>query len=408
VRPGEKINVLFIQSQSSFGADSMIHSLIMGGLDRRRFTVHVACARGSEGLAATWGIALAAVEKIPDVRIRPTNFGPSTNAHTKREVAREAVVEGMPAVVDLVGLVRYARRHHIQIVHGTEKPRDAFYGLLLARLIGAKAITHLHVKFEDWISPLTRWAMKHDDALIGVSEYVAGTMVANGYAASRTSWVLNSIDASKLDPTIDSTAVRREFGLRPDVPVISSISRLFPWKGHRLLLEALAKVSASGQPFKLVVVGEDDPRATPGGGSFLAEIKKLTSDLELDDKVIFAGFRQDVSAILAASDIFAMPSFEEPFGVVFLEAMTMGKPVVALRNGGTPEVVAHGETGLLSEPDDVDGLATNLAQLLADPEARARMGALGRKRVDEYFTPRRLAADIEQVYDRVLGLGCRP
>src|SRR3954468_8365865 len=192
-----RTNVLFMQSQSYFGSDSMIHSLIMKNLDRDRFNVHVACNRGTRHEKSP---ALESLETIPQLHVHPIDFGPSLNAQSARDVARQVVVDGVPGAVGLGGLARYARQHKIDIIHGTEKPRDAFYGVLLARLCGAAGITHLHVGVEDWISPMTRWAMKHDAGLIGVSEFVANTAVAKGYDASKTTWVLNSIDASKWDP----------------------------------------------------------------------------------------------------------------------------------------------------------------------------------------------------------------
>jgi glycosyltransferase involved in cell wall biosynthesis len=102
--------------------------------------------------------------------------------------------------------------------------------------------------------------------------------------------------------------------------------------------------------------------------------------------------------------VFAMPSFEEPFGVVFLEAMAMAKPVIAVNNGGTPEVVANGETGLLSPAWDVTCLAENIIRLLRDADLRKSMGERGRQRVLEQFTPQRMAREVGEVYQRVLAL----
>jgi glycosyltransferase involved in cell wall biosynthesis len=104
---------------------------------------------------------------------------------------------------------------------------------------------------------------------------------------------------------------------------------------------------------------------------------------------------------MAAADLFAMPSLGEPFGLVYLEAMAMGLPVVALDSGGTPEVVEHGVTGLLSQPGDASQLTTNLLTLLADPERRKNMGDAGRRRVEAYFATPRMAADTSAVYQRL-------
>jgi len=392
-----------MQSQSFFGSDSMIHSLIMRHLNRSRVDVHVACNLGSREKKSA---SLLALENISDLHVRPTNFGPSVKARSTPEIMRD-LVDGPSALASLGGLIAYAKKHRIDIVHGTEKPRDAFYGLLLARAVGARAITHLHVKVENWISPLVRWAMKHDDGLIAVSDFVAQSAVQMGYSSEKTHYVLNSLDATRWDDTLDGGPVRRELGVGNETTLLAIISRLFPWKGHTELLHALAKVKTSFGDFRLAIVGEDDPRATPGGGSYMESLKTLTAELGLTSHVIFTGFRSDIAAILAAADIFTMPTFEEPCAVAFLEAMAMRKPVIALHSGGTPQLIEHGEAGLLSPPKDIDQLAANLLTLMRDRALRERMGKSGRARVERQFNPQRMADEVEAVYRRVMKMSER-
>jgi glycosyltransferase involved in cell wall biosynthesis len=394
-----KINVLFMQSQSYFGADSMIHGLLMRYFDRQRLNVHVACNPGSNGEPSA---SIETLSNIPELHLLPTRFGVSINSQLKKEIVGQIASEGIPMVHDLGRLVRYARKNRIDIIHATEKPRDAFYGVLLAKLSGARCLIHLHVKVEDWISPITQWAMKQADALLGVSAFVAESAVEFGYPAEKTFSVLNSLDASGWDPALDGSQVRNEFGIGNDVPMLVVISRLFPWKGHTELLKALALVKQSTTKFKLLIVGEDDPRATPGGGSYMAQLKELTCEFDLADNVIFTGFRRDISHILAASDIFAMPTYEEPFGIVFLEAMAMKKPIIAIESGGVPELVEHGKVGLLSAYQDDAQLAMNIIKLINDQRLRQEMGESGRRKLDQYFTPQRMADEVEQVYLSVI------
>jgi glycosyltransferase involved in cell wall biosynthesis len=395
-----KINVLFMQSQDYFGADSMIHGLIMQHLDRDRFTVHVACNPGAETRP---GPALRALEPIEDLQVRPTEFGPTAHGRARTQLARDAVRLGPRAAGDLARLATYARRHRVDVVHGTEKPRDAFYGLMVARAAGARAVVHLHVKVEDWMSPLTRWAMRRADGLVGVSRFVADSAVAMGHDPCRVHAVLNALALP--DDTVAheeaEASVRAEFSVPDGVPLLLVASRLFPWKGHGDLLRALAVVRRAGCLFRLLVVGEDDPRATPGGGSYTTELQQLRDELGLTDAVLFTGFRSDVPRLMQACDAFVMPSFEEPFGVVYLEAMAASKPVVALDNGGTREVVRHGRTGLLSPPGDIPALAAHIQELLADRRRRDSMGRAGRRRLEAEFLPGRLADDMATVYEEL-------
>jgi glycosyltransferase involved in cell wall biosynthesis len=395
-----KLTVLFMQSQNYFGADSMIHGLLMRYFDRGRVSVSVACSPGRPGAPSA---SFRALSLVPDVDLRPTIFGASVNFRRPLEIVRDTVSTTLPALRSLAGLAVYAKRRGIEVVHATEKPKDAFYGLVLARAIGARLVVHVHVKVDhSWMSPLTRFAMRHADKLVGVSRFVMDSAIAAGYPEEKVTCVLNAIEPFRFDPATDGSGIRREFGIGSDVPVLSTISRLFPWKGQTELLRALAKVKVKHPNFKLLIVGEDEVRATPGARSYSADLEALAAELGLSDHVVFTGFRSDVAELLAASDIYAMPSFEEPFGVVFLEAMAMQKPVIALDNGGTVEVVEHGKSGLLSPPYDIDRLAENILALLEDPARRREMGAHGRRRVEEYFHPARMADDFERVYRSML------
>jgi glycosyltransferase involved in cell wall biosynthesis len=193
--------------------------------------------------------------------------------------------------------------------------------------------------------------------------------------------------------------LRRELGIPLDVPLLASVSRLFSWKGQRELLQAFALAHAERPDTKLVVVGDD---VSGQDGAYLRELKELAVKLRIADAVIFTGGRSDIPRVMAACDVFTLPSFEEPFGLVFLEAMAMARPVIAIDNGGTPEVVEHGRSGLLSPPWDVPALAANISALLRDPERRARLGSYGRQRVLEYFNAERMAQDAARAYEAVL------
>ena len=383
--------VLFINSPFESGADTWIQALLMRSLDRSRFEVHAACAADRSGAPSPASKALA---EIPGLRLRPTEFGPSFYGLNGWRKAREAA-RVLPAVASLLGLARYVRRHRITILHSSDRPRDVLACALLARATGARSVIHVHVKFDRWISRGVRWGLAGADALIGVSRFVADTLVAGGYAAEKTHAVLNSIVPSDWDPAIDPGPVRAELGLAAGAPVIASVSRLFRWKGHDLLIRAFAEVRKALPGARLLIVGQDYP---PGSG-VTAELRALASSLDLGESVLFAGQRRDVARLIAAADVFALASFEEPFGLVYAEAMALRRPVAALANGGTPEVVEHGRTGLLSPPADAGALATNLLTLLRDPALRKAMGDAGRARALALFSPERLARDCERVYD---------
>ena len=136
----------------------------------------------------------------------------------------------------------------------------------------------------------------------------------------------------------------------------------------------------------------------------MADLRAMARDLGLAEQVTFTGQRRDIAQILAASDIYTMPSVEEPFGMVYLEAMAMQKPVVALRSGGVPEFVEHGKTGFLSEPQNIDQFAERVLALLHNPAQRHEMGAYARRQVEQFFTIERIGHDMDRIYRHVLGI----
>lgn len=390
--------VLFISSPESPGADTFIHALLMRELDRTRFEVHVAGNSGPRGGGTP---AFAALSAIPDVHLRPTDFGPSLSGRPRIKQAALAL-GALPAVASLAGLAAYIRRNRISVLHSTDRPRDALPCVLLGKLTGAKSVVHAHLGYGDWMSPAVKWSFAHADARLCISQYVAGSLVEHGCPPQRTYVALNSIDASAWDPTVSGGPVRRELGLAALSLVITCIARVFPAKGQSDLIRALPLIMAEVPEASLLIVGGDDRSATPGGGSFTEELRSLAAGLGVAGHIRFAGFRRDTAAILAATDVFAMPSFGEPFGLVYLEAMAMRRPVVGLNNGGTKEVVEDGKSGLLCPPEDIPALAAAIVSLLRDPGLRERMGAYGRRQVETRFTPRRMARQTEQAYVETL------
>jgi glycosyltransferase involved in cell wall biosynthesis len=390
--PNSRTRVLFINSALLAGADTWIHFLLLRNLPQSQFELHAAGQPGSPAPA------FDELRAIPGIALRPTNFGPSLWKRSKLQKLA-GLVGGLPvAAASMSGLAAYIQHHRIEILHSTDRPRDAIACVVLAALTGAKALIHAHVNYGDWMGRGVNWAFGRADAIVGVSSHTANTFVEAGYRPDRVHAVLNAIDLSCWDPSLEPGPGRTSLGVPNGAPLIVSVARLFRGKGHFELLSALALVKRKHQNVRLAIVGSDYP-ADSGTTRML---KQRASELGIGENVIFTGQRSDIASLMAACDIFSLPSFEEPFGLVFAEAMAMKRPVVALTNGGTPEVVEHGKCGLLSPPGDIEALAANMLRLLDDPALRARFGDHGRARVELHFTPQRMASDFAALYARML------
>jgi glycosyltransferase involved in cell wall biosynthesis len=210
--------------------------------------------------------------------------------------------------------------------------------------------------------------------------------------------IYNGIPLDRFAPGPADGSLRDELDIASGARVITVVGRLTPWKGHRVLLEAMKLILPEYPEAVLIVVGE----VAFWEPDYLGELQGYARELGVAQAVRWLGFRDDVPRILSLTDVFALPSENEPFGRAIIEAMAAGKPVVATRSGGVPEIVDEGETGLLVEPRSGTQLARAICQLLGDPELAERMGQAGLERARRSFDTHRVAETVQGLYDRTL------
>jgi glycosyltransferase involved in cell wall biosynthesis len=201
---------------------------------------------------------------------------------------------------------------------------------------------------------------------------------------SRSLLLGNGVNIREFDPSRVSaqerTAVRRELGIPDDAVLVGTVARLVLEKGYRELFAAAARIHASLPEVRFIAVGPQDPDKSDAIGR--DELDRAAPD------VIFTGHRRDILPLLAAMDIFVLPSWREGVPRSAIEAAAMGKPLVLTNIRGCREVARHGIDGLLVPPRDSRRLARAIEQLIRDPELRKRMGAAARTRVEERFDER--------------------
>lgn len=213
--------------------------------------------------------------------------------------------------------------------------------------------------------------------------------------SERLTVALNGIAEPAKSSASDGAAIRASLGISAEAPLVVCAARLEPEKDVATLIRAMRVVASVIPLVRCVITGDGSQR------SLLEEQIKRAG---LAGIVHLVGFRPDAPAIIAAGDMFALPSLAEPFGLVLLEAMALGKPIVATRAGGPTEIVVDRETGLLTPPAAPAALAAAIVALLRDPSRRAAMGRRGRERYETRFTADRMAGEIVAVYRRVLRL----
>lgn len=241
-----------------------------------------------------------------------------------------------------------------------------------------------------------RWVSRRAAHMIAISDAV------NAYARShldmpesRVTTVPYGIDPGPYEQVSESRRVdvRKEWVIPPDAWVIGTVARLVPQKALHVLLKAYARYRALAlQDSRLVLVGR---------GPLEDELKVLSHQLGLEDKIIWAGFREDIPVVMNAFDAFVLTSSYEGFGLVLLEAMAAARPVVASRVSAIPEVVQDGVTGLLCESGDHEDFAQALLRL-EEAETRICLGKAGHERALTHFTIARMAEATLSIYKECL------
>jgi len=227
--------------------------------------------------------------------------------------------------------------------------------------------------------------------LITVSESLKRKIISEGRTGAPIITIPNGVDLVG-DASKRIGKVRSSLNIPEEAPLIGIIARLEPEKGHQYFIGAAAEVLKVKPAARFLIVGE---------GSCYSHLRDQVKRLGLSESVIFTGQRDDVPELVTALDVVVLSSVREAQGLSLLEAMALAKPVVATRVGGIPEVVQHGESGLLVPPADSAALAGAILELLDDPARSALMGRRGQELVKEKFPLGQMISQIEAIYDEL-------
>lgn len=290
-------------------------------------------------------------------------------------------------------LYAYLIREQPEIVH-CYLERAGFVGALAGR---AAAVPHIITSRmgapyspspeSELVRRTTNWISDRcSEAIVAISEATRAQAIREGAPESKLVTLYNGV--------LPASPVAPGPRLFPGNPVIGTVGTLRQVKGHRVLLEAAPRILAALPQTHFVLAGTGPERK---------RLEALARELEVADRVRFLGQRADIPAVLAAFDVFVLPSLGEGMPNAVLEAMVAGLPVVASRVGGIPEVVEDGKSGLLVEPDSPGALADALICVGREQQLRRTMGQRGRHRALTTFSPQTELAETEALYYRLLG-----
>jgi glycosyltransferase involved in cell wall biosynthesis len=326
------------------------------------------------------------------------------NLITIPDLGRE--IRGVQDVRSLASLLGVVRRFRPHIVH-THAAKAGTIGRVAARLAGVPVVIHTfhgHV-LRGYFSPrkeqvfraIERGLARISDELVAVSPRVRQELLEMRIGRPEAfSVVPLGFDLAPFtEAATHRGALRAELGVSTGAPMVGIVARLVPIKAHEVFLAAARQLHATRPDMHFVIVGDGERRAelaqlvSAGGETFSAAVH-------------FLGWRADLPRIYADLDVVALTSRNEGSPVALIEAMAAGRPVVATRVGGVPDVVEHGRRGRLVEMDDAAGLAEQVLQVIGAPDDAAAMGREGRRHVLETYGSARLIDDIDHLYGRLL------
>jgi glycosyltransferase involved in cell wall biosynthesis len=301
-------------------------------------------------------------------------------------------------------LYRLIKTEKVEVVH-THLYDGNKYGRLAAGLARVPClISHYHnvyVRRRTKYHLINRALSVLNDRILAVSQAVKESVVrCDRISPGKIEVLYNGINPAKFKGDFTDSGVRREFGVKPEDFFIGVVARLEEQKGHMVLFRALRRLLPDFPQIKVLVVGD---------GTLRPVLEAKVLEMGLSEQVLFVGTRKDIPEILAALDLFILPSLWEGFSMAILEALATGTPVMATDVGGASEVIRSGYDGLLIPPREASALVTGVREAILDPRKYKEMGRQGKETVGRQFTVARHLNRLQDLYLEVLAQkGLRP
>lgn len=332
------------------------------------------------------------------IRPRLVSAGPPPAAFESETPLPTSTVYALRRAIGLtrstLRLRRYLREHEIDVLHAMDAGPQI--SLIAAKLAGCTTLATYQApppeqRGVDWW--LTRLSYKASDVRIAVSKGVLNEWIRyTGLPCSEVRVLYHGIRSCIVTPE-ERASLCQELALPEHSLLLGFTGRMELEKGVMPMMEALRDVLAHDESLHVLLVGD---------GSMRSWMSDYAAEQGLSGRFTFAGYRKDASKLAHLVDIALVPSvMQEPLGLVILEAMHAGKPVVASRIGGIPEVAIEGETALLVEPNDAKALASAVLRLVHDPELRERLGRAGLERAQKEFTWEQAQARNASIYTQI-------
>ena len=403
-----KKKILYVENGIGYGGAIICLRHLVRHLDRNRFEPLVVTGRTSPDYQAIANEARW--QYIPDrhfdnVSLRRRlakqvwlNKVPSLHFISKQLLARaDDLFNFLPFFLRLLWV---AKGFRADLIHANNEPFCNRAALLVAKVLQIPCICHIRGGDHEG-SQFMQWTYSLPDHFISVSHWVAKSLQENLHiAANKISVVYDGIALEKLNIYADGTQFRDTYHVADDDFAVGLVGLLIPWKGQVLFLEA-AKLLRSKIPcLKMLIIG-----GTPDDCiAYEALLRQRVKDEQLTEMIIFTGHISSMETVYNGLDVVLSASTQpEPLGTVVIEAMAMGRPIIAPNHGGAAEMILHDETGLLFDPGDIQSLANAIEKLCCSKSLRVKLGENARSVALKSFAVEDHVRHIQNIYQQLLG-----
>lgn len=292
------------------------------------------------------------------------------------------------------GLIQIIKDNNIQLIHAHTARAHAI--ALIAKYFynKFKLVVSRRVDFhvnKNFLS-LKKYTSGHVDLFITVSNKIKEILIEDGVDSEKIITIYSGIDPERFNKKVSTRAIKKEFSFPPKTIIIGNIAALVDHKDQATLIKAISLLPSTVK-CKTLIIGE---------GELEDELKQLVEDLDIKDRVIFTGFRNDIHEILQFIDIFALTSKEEGLGTSILDAMFNELPLVVTNGGGIPEMVEHDKGGLVADVRDIIKISEYLQILIKNSKLRKKLGTYNSEAVKRFFIETTIQKTI-YAYSALLG-----
>jgi len=301
------------------------------------------------------------------------------------------------------GMEKLAKKYNVDVTHAHFAYPEGYVGLLIKNRTGKPLVVTLHggdilvepsvnygIRLNPDIDRVVRRVLRDADRVISASTATYKTALELGCSPSKLTLIPNAVDVKRFHPSVNGFYVREKLGLG-NRPVVFTLRGHEPQKGIEYLIKAVPLVLKE-VPKTVFIIG--------GDGSLRSYHESLAKELGVSENTLFTGYipQEELPHFYAACDVFVIPSVVEAFGLVTIEAMACGKPVIGTNVGGIPDIIKDGVNGFLVEPKDVSVLAEKITILVNDSNLSKRMGKAGRETAEKKFNSENRVVKIIELY----------